>query len=244
LRHDHAYWISGLRARDLGGNPARAEIDARSLAFGEGDPGTRSFRTLHSGPPAPATVEGTDWTGIPRVTPHNALTVTLDNIASATVDGLRARLDGGQSLRVRIVSDGEGQLGLNLPLPAGVTATRIEGPPLPRAAARASSAPEVRLSRQGASFEVAAGTREYLIGPAGAGNASAGGGGGEGGGEGGGAVAALMGARASGGLAGAVQSTHLAGEGGGPLPFTGLPLAGLFLLGAGLVGSGLVLRRR
>jgi hypothetical protein len=46
LRHDHAYWASDLVARSTAGdpatNPASGELDARSLAFGEGDPRTEA----------------------------------------------------------------------------------------------------------------------------------------------------------------------------------------------------------
>src|SRR3712207_7213030 len=35
---DHAYWLSGLRVRDAGGEEPRGTIDVRSEGFGVGDP--------------------------------------------------------------------------------------------------------------------------------------------------------------------------------------------------------------
>jgi len=80
-------------------------------------------------------------------------------VSRATIDGRRARLDGGELLRVRLESDGEGRLRLELPLPRGAVARRIDGS-APKAA---TAAPEVALDRDGATFEVAGGAREYEI---------------------------------------------------------------------------------
>ena len=173
LVHDHAYWVSGLRVRDAAGDPdedpARGEINARSLAFGEGDPTVERFRSTgsFSGPQPPPQVEGTRWTGVPKVPARNRLTLALENIRSATVDGLRARLRGSRALRVRLASDGAGSLRLNIPLRRGTRVRRVEGGPLTGAAAGAAGAPapEVTVNRRGATFTVGAGTREYLISP-------------------------------------------------------------------------------
>ncbi|MGH2762527.1 MAG: alpha/beta hydrolase-fold protein, partial [Thermoleophilaceae bacterium] len=109
LVHDHAYWVSGLLARDTSGDPgtdpSRGEIDARSLAFGVGDPGTRAVRS--AGPPAPpglSAVEGTEWTSTPPRPRRNALSLRLENVSAATIVGRRARLDGGRRLRVTLES--------------------------------------------------------------------------------------------------------------------------------------------
>ncbi|HLL87309.1 MAG TPA: hypothetical protein VK387_08365, partial [Thermoleophilaceae bacterium] len=154
LVHNHAYWVSGLQARDRSGDPgtdpARAEIYARSLAFGEGDPRTARVRSASGAQPAPAAVEGTRWTGIPRAEARNTLGVRLENLSRAVLDGRRAKLSGLRALRVHITADGRGTMRLNLPLPAGARARRVEGGPVPGAG------PEVVLDRGGATFRVAA----------------------------------------------------------------------------------------
>jgi len=166
LRHDHAYWVSDLRARDLSGDPetdpARAEIDARSMAFGKGDPELQRITSARGDevPGEVTSVEGTDWRRIPSTKPKNRLKLDLDNVRRATIDGERARLDGDEPLRVRIQSDGDGQMRLDVPLPRGAKVRRIDGPPLSAAGA---AAPEVSLDRDGASFDVGEGTREYEI---------------------------------------------------------------------------------
>ena len=166
LVHDHAYWVSDLRARNRNGepgtDPARAEIDARSLAFGQGDPRTAPVTAARGGPPAPGAVEGTRWTGTEAREPRNTLDVRLENLDRATIDGRRARLSGGRMLRVRIAADGEGTMRLDLGLPARARARRVVGGPVP------GGAREVSLSRDGATFRVAAGVRSYVIEGAGA----------------------------------------------------------------------------
>ena len=163
LVHDHAYWVSKLRVRDDGGDPetdpARGEIDARSLAHGLGDPTTAPVTTATPGPPLPAVVDGVRWTGTPDVPRQNALELTLENVGNAIIAGRRARLRGDRPLRVRITSDGEGVVRLRLPLGAGAKVRRIDGAGGP--------APEVALTAHRATFTVSAGTREYLISPGG-----------------------------------------------------------------------------
>jgi hypothetical protein len=250
LVHDHAYWVSGLRARDLSGepgtDPARGEISARSLAFGEGDPVTGRVTSAGAGSGAPQlnTVEGTEWERVPRVERENALELSLENVAAATVDGRRARLDGSRRLRVRVESDGGGQARLALALPRGARVERVAGEAVPAVGAvrsgtgparAAAAAPEVKLDRDGATFTVAAGTRTYVIDAAGSGGRDddaglgrddrrrGGGGGDDDGGAGTGAAA-------------------VAAADGGSLPFTGLALAGLLLAGACLLAAGLRVR--
>jgi hypothetical protein len=162
LVHDHAYWVSDLRVRNESGNPrtdpARAEINAISRAFGEDEnPRTARVTSASGGPPAPSTVEGTRWTGIPARPRTNALHLQLQNLARATIDGLRARLDGDRRLRVRIDADGPGTVRLNLPFPPGVRPRRIEGGPV------GGSGPEVSVDRNGATFRVGSGSRAYFI---------------------------------------------------------------------------------
>lgn len=198
IRHDHAYWVSDLRTRDASGDPetdpARSEIDARSLAYGLGEPRTEQFTTTNpdAGPPQANTIEGTRWTGIPRRPKKNSLALTLANLSRATVDGRRARLEGDRPLCVNIRSDGAGRVRLNLPLPADATVERGCGRLSPsgagneaasavgpsgggsfRAAAAADSGrtaargSSVEIDGDGATFEVADGEREYLIAAAG-----------------------------------------------------------------------------
>jgi hypothetical protein len=162
LVHDHAYWVSDLRVRDRSGDPfadpARGEISARSLAFGEGDPVTRRVSFAHPGPPRPSAVEGTEWTEIPRRPEQNALELRLENVGSAEIDGRRARLSGQRCLRVTIESDGPARVRLSLRLPRRARAVVAES-----CRERRRRAPGVELDRRGARFEVGAGIRSYVI---------------------------------------------------------------------------------
>ncbi len=250
LVHDHAYWLSDLRARDLSGDPgvdpARGEISARSLAFGEGDPITKKVTSAGAaaGPPGLNTVEGTDWEAVPATPAQNALELSLENVSAATVDGARARLDGGERLRVKVASDGAGSVRLALALPANVTVDRVEGDPVPQAAARrraraAGAAPEVSLDGDGASFTVAAGTRTYVIAPA------------EGAARRGEEETRREEEESSPGdrdeeTGGDGGKTEPAGDtvGGGSLPFTGLRLGLLAVIALTMLGAGLALHRR
>jgi hypothetical protein len=235
---DHAYWLSGLRVRGQG----HGTIDARSQALGTGDPpvvkGQPTAGVLTGGTrPLAYTRRSQSWGPAPAAPRANALNLDLENVGAARVTGDRARLSGDEPLRVRIESDGDGSLRLDVALPEGVTAERIEGPPVPgvgtaraRAAARAratAAAPEVQLDRRGASFRVAQGTRTYLIGRP---QAAAQEGGGRPGDEG------TRRRTDSGGDTGA------AGSGG--LPFTGLAVAVMVLLGLALLLAGSGLRRK
>ena len=241
LLHDHAYWVSGLRARVAKGNPAtdpaRADVDARSLAFGEADPTTGNVVRAEPGPPSPAAVRGTAWTGTPKRAAENTLELDLKNVSAATVDGPRARLDGDRVLRVRVASDGSGTARLDLDLPEGAVVERESGP-APTAASSAARAraaqvpaPEVDLDRQGATFALSSGTRSYVIRP----------------------VAASEPDVRAGGPGDddspdderpADDSDDTAGSGSGSLPFTGLAVLLVALTGLALAGGGRLLRSR
>lgn len=252
LMHDHAYWVSGLRVRDPSGDrgtdPARGEIDARSLVFGEGDPVTKKVTSAGAGSGAPQanTVEGTDWESIPRIPAENALDLSLDNVSAATIDGARARLSGNKRLRIKVRSDGGGKLRLNLALPANARVQRVEGGPVAGATATrartrarvraAASAPEADLDRSGVSLATASGTRTYVIETAAAAQD-----------ESTGAAPTTGRARDNPATANSKPRTaagSAAGSSGGSLPFTGLQLLGVLLAGLALAASGTALRSR
>ena len=170
LIHDHAYWVSGLRARDATGSN-RGRVSARSLAFGTGNPTTTAIAApgaivpggnLPDGTPLPSSnpyaADGIAWGSEAARPPENRLEVELANVASGTVDGTRARLDGAEPLRVKLTGDGTGELRLELPLPASTTVVRIDG-------GQTRAAPEVTLDANGATFGVFAEEREYLFSP-------------------------------------------------------------------------------
>ncbi len=217
-------------AGDPATNPASGELDARSLAFGEGDPRTAAVSgPATAGTPSPAVKRGTRWTGLDSRAKENALELTLRNTANARLDGRRARLDGAQRLRVKVTSDGGGKVRLDLPLPAGVRVERIAGEPL---SASRADAPEVALDRDGASFTVGSGVREYVItteadSTGAPGDDDRGDSGGDGGGDGGGDV---------GDDPSAAGTVTAAGDAGGSLPFTGLAV--LVLAAAGRAPAG------
>jgi len=101
---NHAYWVSGLRLRNAAAR--RGTIDARSLAFGSGEPSAPGVRSspgaLEGGShgPMPFARRAREW-GAARA---NRLVVAATNLASATVDARRARLSCAPQLDVR--SDG------------------------------------------------------------------------------------------------------------------------------------------
>ena len=159
LVHDHAYWVSRLRARVTGGDPdtapSRAELDARSQAFGEGHPVTAPVVGGGAeGRPSPSTVRGTGWESVRPAKKRNRLLLALENVRSGRIDGRRARLRGSRPLFVKLRSDGPARIRLALRLPRGAKA-RVRGS---RRRARG-----VKLSGSGATFKVRAGTREFVI---------------------------------------------------------------------------------
>ncbi|MGI8438681.1 MAG: hypothetical protein ACR2NV_00505 [Thermoleophilaceae bacterium] len=164
LVHDHAYWVSDLRVRDRSGDPgtdpARGEIDARSLAFGEGDPSLRRIFTPSrrvDGPPDPFNIameEGTDWTGLAQRDGENALDLRLENVERARIAGSRARLDSERDIRVRLESDGDAEVRLDLQLPAD-SVVRRDG--------SNEEADDADVDSDGASFRVGSGTSTFVI---------------------------------------------------------------------------------
>jgi poly(3-hydroxybutyrate) depolymerase len=172
LRHDHAYWVSGLRVRDRSGDPradpARGEISARSSArtrgFGQaGDPVRRRVTSPRGGPPAPESVAGTEWRRLRRLPARNALELRLENVGRVTIDGRRAGLSGRRCLRVTIASDGAARVRLSLRLRRGARAR------LGRACSRGRRAGGVTVRQRGAVINARAGRHRYVFGPVGSG---------------------------------------------------------------------------
>ena len=95
---DHAYWLSGLAVRTSGA-AALGQIDARSEAFGTADPAvnaaTTSTGVLTGGYHGPMPYVDTDetWAAPAATTPVDRLEITATNIATATIDAARAKLD-------------------------------------------------------------------------------------------------------------------------------------------------------
>lgn len=96
---DHAYWLSGLTARDASGEAPRGQIDAISHAFGVGDAaagptGTGAGVLLGGNLPAQDFVSQFKTWGNPPARPvADRIDITARNIAAVTVHMQRARLD-------------------------------------------------------------------------------------------------------------------------------------------------------
>jgi hypothetical protein len=93
---DHAYWLSGLTARQSG---SEGQIDALSHGFGEGDPtpsgvqnGTGALTGGNFG--AINYVSQTQtWGATPTAPFSDSVDITATNIATAVINVQRARLD-------------------------------------------------------------------------------------------------------------------------------------------------------
>jgi hypothetical protein len=109
--------------------------------------------------PAPESVTGTDWNGFHATPNRNALSLRLDNVRRAHIDGLRAGLRGSRCLRVSVAGDGPALVRLTLPFPAGAVARRGRscaggGAPAPR---------QVLLTRGGATILAPSGSHSWVI---------------------------------------------------------------------------------
>jgi hypothetical protein len=168
LLHDHAYWLSHLRARV----PARAEISAVSSVrppgpgrpgapFGRaGEPIAKPVSSADDHRPKPESVSGTDWDGFRPTRARNAVALRLNNVRRAHVDGRRAGLRGGRCLHVSVAGDGPALVRLSLPFPAGAVAR------LGRSCGRGAPAPrQVLLTRGGATILVPPGPHDWVILP-------------------------------------------------------------------------------
>jgi hypothetical protein len=168
LVHDHAYWVSHLRARA----PTRAEISAVSSVpprrtgragdpFGRaGDPVAKPVTSADDHRPKPESVTGTEWDGFRATPKRNALSLQLENVRRAHIDGRRAGLRGGRCLRVSVASDGRTLVRLTLPFPAGAVAHRGRS-----CAGGAPASRQVLLTRGGATILAPSGTHSWVILP-------------------------------------------------------------------------------
>jgi hypothetical protein len=102
LVHDHAYWVSGVR---VSGGSVRGNVDARSRAFGVGDPVAVQYSGAGQAGGSTAVVHGVRWANVPAVRRVNSLRLTLTDISAMAVDGRRARLRGDRPLVVWIQSN-------------------------------------------------------------------------------------------------------------------------------------------
>ena len=102
---DHAYWLSGLAVRSKAAG-ALGQIDARSEAFGTADPAvnppTTSTGVLTGGyhGPMPYAQTADTWAPPAAMTPLDQLDVTATNVATATIDVARAKLDCHATLQL------------------------------------------------------------------------------------------------------------------------------------------------
>jgi predicted esterase len=96
---DHAYWLSGLRLRDSAGSAPLGRVDARSAAFGRGDPSANATQTtpvnLLQGGNIPAlnySERRKAWGAAPHLSKSDTLHLDAHNLARAVVHVARARL--------------------------------------------------------------------------------------------------------------------------------------------------------
>ncbi len=103
---DHAYWLSGLKLRNSSGNAPLGKVDARSDAFGHGDPVKNPTQTkagaLQGGNLAamPYVERSKSWGAAPQTTARNVLHLNVHNLAQVTVSTARARLSCHSTLAV------------------------------------------------------------------------------------------------------------------------------------------------
>jgi dienelactone hydrolase len=129
---DHAYWLSGVRPRDPKA-AQRGTIDARSDAFGVGDPKrgdvVEGAGVVTGGARGPQSYRRRSlaWDKEPAQPKADRLVVEAKNLATATVDTRRARLSCSPLLDVK--SDGPFDLRLSCPAagPSGDVAPQRTG---------------------------------------------------------------------------------------------------------------------
>ena len=105
LNSDHAYWVSGLTLRDPSIGPGLGTIDAFSHAFGLADPQPYAqVATSGSSNGIPFTGDVVTWQDPQSIPATDELELKLTNIATATIDVRRARLNCKAD--VHVTSDG------------------------------------------------------------------------------------------------------------------------------------------
>jgi hypothetical protein len=103
---DHAYWLSGMKLRASSGNAPLGRINARSEAFGRGDPtpsatqtGTGTLTGGNTGP-MPFTEQRKTWGPEPATAAHDVLHLNAQNLRRVVVHAARARLTCNPQLDV------------------------------------------------------------------------------------------------------------------------------------------------
>jgi hypothetical protein len=128
----HAYWISAVTLRDVN-QPAAgaplATVDARSEAFGVGDPpasATQHGAGALTGGNEPAlayTSQSKSWGPTPAAPARDTLDLKTQNVSELTVDAARARLDCNATVNLTV----DGSLSLNLVNCPGPGTPRLVG---------------------------------------------------------------------------------------------------------------------
>ena len=146
---DHAYWLSGLSLRDATGGAPLGRVDARSEAFGRGDPAAepdpdRQPATLDGGNlgrcPSPSSKK--TWGNAPHTPAHDVLHLDAQNLARADRPSRHAP-SSPATRQLDVTTDGPltvtlARLRPHAPLLAAALAGRAAGLPA-GAAARSSS---------------------------------------------------------------------------------------------------------
>jgi Prolyl oligopeptidase family len=131
LVHDHAYWVWDVRMRDEVGDPSTGLVDARSLAFGDGDAATEDVRGGGVFP-LPYAERGIAWSEIPEAEAANALDLSLENVSAATLGLTRAGIDPSQVVTIDLATDGTSVLALVAPWDKQTTVSDAStGEPVP-----------------------------------------------------------------------------------------------------------------
>jgi pimeloyl-ACP methyl ester carboxylesterase len=130
-----AYWLRDLTARDRGPT-STARVQAHSQALAEPlVEVVKEQRTDVPGDPSPALVTDQTWQRTGYAARSNALSLTLENVASLVVDARDAGLAGASTVALEMTSD-------------GATSVRFTGLK-PGATLAVKGAPAVRADRSG-----------------------------------------------------------------------------------------------
>jgi hypothetical protein len=103
----HAYWLYNIGLRESSGSAPLGTVDVRSGGFGVGDPAASETQhgagVLTGGqlPAIPFTSQAKSWGAAPAQAVNDALDLTAGNIAHATIDAKRAKIDCTAHLNVK-----------------------------------------------------------------------------------------------------------------------------------------------